>query len=110
MAIEFFTPSNITFILGIIGIIITVWRSVKEPQFKSEKVDALLEQKVKFSNLTTEQRFSEINKKFESLQVSNNNHLHTVETKVDALNCTVVELGKDVVRVQTLLEERLPKK
>ena len=98
------------FAIGIIGLLFTIWEKVKTPQIKADKIDALLSQKVEFTNKATTDRFCEINKKYDDLLLQSNNHIHTVDTKVERLIEVVGVMGKDIVKLSTILEERLPKK
>ena len=38
------------------------------------------------------------------------NHIHTVDTKVDVLKGEVADLKGAVIRLTTIIEERIPKK
>lgn len=104
------TPSNITFVVGLIGIIITIYKFVYDPQAKSEKTDALIEQRMKFFIESTEKRFDGINSNFQSLLLQSNNHIHTVDTKVDKVHSNVTTLSNEITRLATIIEERIPKK
>ena len=107
---DLITPSNTTFVIGILAILFSVYNYFRNPQIKSEKVDALLDQKVKFTNEINDRRFIEvqnnINKAFELAQ----NHTHSVEMSVNKLVDKVNDIGKDIIKLQTIIEERIPKK
>lgn len=107
---DFLTTSNIVFIVGILGSIFTVYNYFKEPQIKSEKIDALIQQKMEFTIKSTEERFNQMQKNFEGLLLSSNNHVHTVDTKVDKLREDIGCMGREVTRLATIIEERIPKK
>lgn len=107
---SFLTPSNIVFVLGVLGVIFGVFKYFKDPQVQSDKTDALMEQQMKFFIDTTEKRFSSTQDSFNALLLQSNNHIHTVDTKVDKVHASMEELGRQVVRLGTIIEERIPKK
>lgn len=104
------TPSNIVFVLGLLGVIFGVFRYFKDPQVESEKTDALMKQQLEFFTNTTEKRFQTMQESFNALLLQSNNHIHTVDTKVDRVHSSMEELGRQVVRLGTIIEERIPKK
>jgi uncharacterized protein YpmB len=95
MQLEILTPSNIVFILGIIGTIFTIYSYFKNPQIKTEKDAISLTDKV----ATLEKTVTEIREK----------HLATVETDLRNLNTTLQKLSETVVRLSTIIDERIPK-
>lgn len=98
------------FAIGIVGTLFTVFKFIRDPQAKSDKTDALLEQRLNMRDEATEKRFKEINANFLALLSQSQNHIHTVDTKVENLNKTLSEVGKEIVRLSTIIEERIPKK
>lgn len=109
-SILIFTPSNIVFVIGIIGTIFGVYKHFKDPQISSDMADALINQQMKFFADSNEKRFNDIQENFKQLLLQSNNHIHTVDTKVDKLHTSVGEMGKSVVRLGTIIEERIPRK
>ena len=105
-----FTPSNITFGIGIIGVIFTVYHYFKKPQIDAEKIDALTGQQLKYMQESTDRRFCEIHEEIKSVLAMSQNHIHTVDTKVEALTKDVRNLGLDVAKLGTIIEERIPRK
>lgn len=95
MQLEILTPSNIVFILGIIGTIFTVYNYFKNPQIKTEQDAISLADKV----ATLEKVVTEIREK----------HLTSVETDLRNLNTTLQKLSETVVRLSTIIDERIPK-
>lgn len=93
-----------------VGVIFIVYHYFRNPQIKSEKLDALLEQKVKLTNESNDRRFCEIQSNIKNAFELAQNHTHTVEVSVNTLVDKVNDMGKDVVRLQTIIEERIPKK
>lgn len=107
---EYLTPANITFGIGIIGIIFTIFQYFNKPQIQADKRDALFEQKLKSLIDANEMRFNTMQKNFEGLLLQSNNHIHTVDTKVEGLSSSINGMGKDIVRLATIIDERIPKK
>lgn len=98
------------FILGILGIIFSVYSYFRTPQVESDKKDALLAQQVQWTAEATERRFKEAGEQFQSLLLQSNNHIHTVDVKVETLNTTVGAMGIEIAKLSTIIEERLPKR
>jgi len=118
---EIITIPNIMFAIGILSLIFTVYHYFKNPQIKGEQKDALFSQAMKFMNESTERRFkdiqegserrfNEIQKNFESLLLQSNNHINTVDTKVDGLTKCVNEMGNKICTLTAIIDERIPKK
>lgn len=97
-------------IIGVIGMIFTVYNYFKNPQIRAEKLDALLDQRVKFTNEINNNRFcdlqNDIKKSFELAQ----NHSNEALAGIKELTVVTNDMGKQVVRLQTIIEERLPRK
>jgi len=105
----YLTPSNITFVIGLMAIAFTIWGKVTSPQFKSEKTDALMAQQIKFFIDGTERRFAEIQNSFNGLLLQSNNHIHTVDTKVEVLTASIGAMGNEITKLSTIIEERIPR-
>lgn len=104
------TPSNIMFALGILGIIFTVYNYFRNPQIKSEKIDALLQQRMQWTSEATDKRFCDMNVNIKDAMTLAQNHIHTVDTKVENLIKTVGIMSNEITRLSTIIEERIPKK
>ena len=102
------TSSNITFAIGILAAIFGVYSYFKNPQIKSDKTDALIGQQLKFIQESNDRRFAEVHDEIKAVVATNQNHVHTIDTKVEVLTNSVTQLGKDVVRLATIIEERIP--
>jgi len=98
------------FVLGLLGIMFGVYHYFKNPQVDADKKDALLAQQVQWQIEGTERRFKEIQESFQSLLLQSNNHIHTVDTKVDALSTKVGAVENALTKLGTIIEERIPKK
>lgn len=104
------TPTNVIFVLGLLGTVFTVFSYFRNPQINSEKQDALLAQSVQNDRNSVDIRFKSIQEQFQALLLQSNNHIHTVDTKVDALHGIVGNMGNEITRLATIIEERIPKK
>ncbi len=116
-----FTTSNIMFALGIIGMLFSIYIYFKKPQDALEKqvavdqtaVDgkaALLAQQVQWEKEATEKRFKEFGERLDSALALAQNHIHTVDTKVDGLSVVVNKMSVSMERLATIIDERIPKK
>lgn len=118
---ELITTDNVVFVIGVLGVIFSVFLYFRNPQVKAEKNDALIEQKIKLTKEADEQRlkliqesndrrFADMHDEIKSVLATSQNHIHTVDTKVDHLTANVVKMGQEIVRLGTIIEERIPKK
>lgn len=87
-----------------------MYRYFKDPQITNEKKDALLRQEVQWTKEGNDKKFMEIQANFQSLLLQSNNHIHTVDIKVDKVMETTAHLSTEVTRLATIIEERIPKK
>lgn len=104
------TTSNILFALGILGTIFGVYHYFKNPQIEEEKKAGLLAQQVQWEREQTSTRFSEMNTSLKDATALAQNHIHTVDVKVDKLAESINLMRNEVVRLATIIEERMPKK
>ena len=104
------TPSNVMFVIGLLGTLFGVYHYFRNPQIAGDKKDALLAQQVQWQIEASERRFKEIQESFQSLLLQSNNHIHTVDTKVENVSIVISEMGKEITKLTTIIEERIPKK
>ena len=104
------TPANVMFTLGILSMIFGIYNYFRTPQIAGDKKDALLAQQVQWQIEGNERRFKEMQDSFNALLLQSNNHIHTVDTKVENLNATVAEMGQSITKLTTIIEERIPKR
>ncbi len=101
------------FVLGLLGTLFGVFFYFKNPQIDSDKKDALLEQRVQWEKEATEKRFGEFTVRLNDSMALAQNHIHTVDTKVDGLigsvNAMNLEMTKAITRLETTIHERFPK-
>ena len=98
------------FIVGLLGIIFTVYKSIFDPQAKFDKTDALIQQQMKWFTESTEGRFKTMQESFNALLLQSNNHIHTVDTKVDKVKESLDAMGREITKLGTIIEERIPNK
>lgn len=130
---EILTTQNILFTLTILGVIFSIYRSYRTPQEETETKLAvgeerdknkatilaqkemenkasLLDQQVKIVNDQNEKKFTEFGKRLDDSYLLATNHIHTVDVKCDELIKTVGLLTIQITKMDTILEERLPRK
>lgn len=120
-----FTPSNVMFVLGVIGLIIGVYKSIFSPQTdldkrealndaKSDNTAATIAQRAQWEREATERRFKELDERNKEAMTLAQNHIHTVDTKLttmgENLGKRMGELEIGLARLATVIEERIPKK
>lgn len=91
----FLTTTNVLFSITIIGVIFSIYRSYKDPQTTSEKDSIKLSDRV--NNLENDIR--EVKEQ----------HLKAIEGDLRTLNVTLQKLSETVVRLSTIIDERIPK-
>lgn len=105
-----FTPSNITFSLGLMAIIFSVYNYFRTPQIDGDKRDALFAQKLQDHIDSDALHQKAVQQRFDELLLLSSNHIHTVDTKVDVLGSRVSNLDTSITRLSTIIDERIPKK
>lgn len=118
------TPESLSYILGflgLIGIIFSVFNYFRNPQEALDKREALnqkdadgkamlLAQQFQQEKEAVERRFSDMGNRLESAMTLAQNHIHTVDTKVDGLISDIGRMSNEVTRLTTVIDERIPKK
>lgn len=102
-----FTPSTITFVLGLLGIMFTVYNYFRDPQIRSDQIDALMKQNLEFISKEFSARFKFLDEQFANLR---DNHVHTLETKIDSTNKDMGLMAVEIGKLSTIIEERIPKR
>lgn len=82
--------------LSIIGMLFLVYRNWRAPQEKSEK-----------ESIRLADEFSRLRADFINLR---DNHVHTLDVKLDETNKSITNLAIEYARLNTIIEERIPKK
>ena len=90
------TQSNVTFALGIVAIVFTVYNYFRNPQIRTDAVIIKLQED-----------FGSLQKQLIEVKET---HLRQVENDIKILTAAVNELSKTVVKLSTIIDERIPKK
>ena len=120
-------------ILGLGGVIFGIFKGVRDPQDKNELTDALVDkdlstkatilaqkeletkalvlaEQVKNKDAENERRFGELGVRLDTAMTTAQNHIKTIDTKVDNLSVLTTSINLQMTKISTILEERLPKK
>lgn len=101
---------DVFYLASMLGMVFLVWKSVQGPQEKESQRAALLAQQVQIVAESVDRRFKDAQDSFQLLLLQSNNHIHTVDTKVEMLKTNVNDLSREIVKLQTIIEERIPNK
>ena len=96
------TLENLQFIISIatlLGFVFVAYRTFRDPDIKADKAIDILKEQIKAEKEITLQSLKTIQ-----------NDLHTLGCQVDEQRKEVKDLGQTVTRLQTIIEERIPKK
>jgi len=93
--INFNTVLNIALLIGM-GI--TAYRVIRSPQEKSMVADA-----------SFGVRLNELQKRLDEEKTLRENHIHTLEVKLDLANDNIQKLALQLVELKTIISERLPR-
>ena len=127
------TPSNITFAIGIMGVIFSIFFYFRKPQEDLETKQALTEkdladkasilaqkevenkamllaQQVQWEKEANEKKFTEFGIRLDNALTLAQNHIHSVDIKVDDLLVEVNTMGNKIIELSTVINERIPKK
>lgn len=113
------TPTNITFILGLLAIIFSIFNYFKNPQINLDKKQALdkedvdnkattLARELEIANRESDRRFSEIGLRMDKALELAMNHTHTVDVKCDKVIEGLNLLSIQVAKLETKIDERVP--
>ena len=115
------TTSNVTFALGFLAILFSVYNYFRNPQEALDKREALnqkdtdgkaslLAQQMQWEKEINEKRFTEMGLRINESMSLAQNHIHTVDTKVDDLAKRMTLMSNEITRLATIIEERIPRK
>jgi len=126
------TIPNIMFALGIIGAIFSVFFYFRKPQEDMETKQALAEkdisskatilaqkeaegkaslltQQVQWEKEANEKKFAEFGLRLDNSLTMAQNHIHTVDVKVDSLILSINVMSNRITELATIIDERVPK-
>jgi hypothetical protein len=118
--------------LGILGVLFSVYNYFRKPQEDIETKQALAEkeisskatilaqkeienkanvlaQQVQWEKEANEKKFCEFGLRLDGALAMAQNHIHTVDVKVDNLITTVGKMSNEITRLATIIDERIPK-
>lgn len=105
--------SKISILIGLgslVTMVITVVMAIKKPQFKSELIDAVFAEKFKNLESNTHEKINGVEKLVINLR---DNHMHTIESKLDQhiKDNQISSEGyiRQMTRIETLLEQVIKK-
>jgi hypothetical protein len=101
---------DMMFVLGILGVIFGIYQYFRNPQIAEDKKAALLAQEVKTQTNSVDSRFEAMQENFKGLLLQSNNHIHTLEVKIDEINKIIGDVRVNVATLSTIIDERIPKK
>lgn len=127
------TPSNITFFIGLAGTIFAVFMFFRKPQEDLETKQAVfderdkskatvlaqkemenkaivLAQQVQWEKEANEKKFTEFGLRLDTALNLAQNHIHSIDVKVDNLAVLVGVMDKSLTKLFTIVDERMPKK
>lgn len=79
-------------------------------QKELENKAAVLAEQVKGKNEENERRFSEMGIRLDAAMTTAQNHIHSLDVKLDGLSSLVGSMNLNITKLSTILDERLPKK
>lgn len=92
----FLTQSNIMFTIGLLSIVFTVYHYFKNPQIAIERREIGVK--------------GELGLLRQDIQNLKDNHIHTLEAKVDGLTIEMTSIKVQMAQLSTIIDERIPKK
>jgi hypothetical protein len=98
--------SLLTIISVIVGVVIFITR----PDAKADKTIATLREKVDADYKIILEKMTGLDKLNSELCRQRDNHLHTIEMQTIENQRSIVDIGQKLVKLETLLKERLPKR
>jgi hypothetical protein len=108
-------------ITEIIGAVFMAVNYFKNPQIQLDKKQAIdkteeegkaaiLVQRVQWEKEANEKKFAEMGYRLDTAMTTAQNHIHTVDIKVDALITNINIMSNEITRLSTIIDERIPKK
>lgn len=92
---QYLTPGNITFTLGLLGVLFTVYNSFRNPQIKTDQ-----------ETIGLKSQLQALEKEVKDIRET---HLRTLEGEIKSLNTSVNTLSGTVIKLATIIDERIPK-
>jgi len=86
-------------VFTLLGFLFAAYKFFRDPDIKADKSIDLLKEKLKSAEALN----------METIKTMQN-CLHTLTSKVEKLDTTIIDQGKELTKLSTIIEERIPKK
>jgi hypothetical protein len=93
------TWENVTFLIALGGVAFGIYHFFRNPDVNADKRICLLEGMVKFERERNNELFE-----------AQKNHLHTLQVGQDAISQNIQSLCVQIAKLNTIIDERIPKK
>lgn len=118
---QILTIQNITFAICIISILFSIFLYFRTPQEALDKRQSILEretenkaealrQQRQWEEKENERRFNEMAKSLDASRLLAENHIHSIDVKVENLTANVNLLSNRITELSTIINERIPRK
>lgn len=104
------TTENILFTLSVAATIFAVYRYFHDPDVTSDKQIALIQQQINDDRSGNDRRFKDVQDNFAKVNEVIREHIVSDHAKFQQISEAQISMGKDLTRIATVLEERLPPK
>lgn len=100
-------------IFTLMGMVFAVFFYFKKPQIKAEQFDALIEEKFANHERNQAAEFKNRDERLIDLRLAlqnlKDNDLHSIGMRQDQFAQLMIDLTKSVVRLETIIDERIPR-
>ena len=107
---KYLTPANIMLVIGLVGLLFGFYKAFYDPQKKSETNDLLQEQKMQSLREIYDTKLADVRDNIATLAIQSQNHIHAIDVKLEGIMAGLVSVNKDIVRLETIINERIPRK
>ena len=104
------TTNSVSFIVAMLGVLFAIYRYFRDPDESADKRIDMLAQRIDSAQMAVDKRFKDMQENFDKMNVVIHEQLTSNTHKFEAINNTQVSMGKELVKIATILEERLPSK
>lgn len=96
---EIITPSNITFALGILGVVFGVYHYFRNPQVDQDRRQYILEKEAELEKKAVDEKFESIEGEISTLQ-------EKIDSLLDIINEMNLRLTTQITKLETTISER----
>lgn len=104
------TATNITLAILVLSVLFNVFQYFRKPQEEEDKKASLLAQQVQWEKEANERRFKDVNSVLTNATALAQNHIHSIDVKVDSLSNQMIVMGNKLTELGTIINERIPQK